>query len=431
MATKPPTLWRHPAFMTLLTGQTISLVGSEVSELALPLTAVLILNANPAQMGVLRALEYAPAALFGLFAGVWIDRIRRRPVLIVTDLGRGLLLGSVPLAIFLGVRQLGYLYVVAFLVGMLSIFFSVAYSAYLPSLVRRESLVEANGRLEASRSVAGVLGPGLSGTLVQLLTAPLAILVDAASFFVSALAMLFIRTPEPVPEQRPSNMWREIGEGLRLTLGHRLLRTGLITSAIFNLFAGILNSQFVLYATRELYISPLQLGAIGVVRSICGLLMAVFAGWLGARFGIGRMIVVATFLIGAGWLVLPLVQGDPQLATLLIAGGTSCGAMGDALYNVNATTLRQALTPQALQGRVSASMRAIIWGIQPLGALAGGALGVTIGLRATLLLTAAGFLAGFLFAFLSPLRSMHTIPPMDEPTDAVALESTVAPVHHA
>ncbi|HEX8034681.1 MAG TPA: MFS transporter [Ktedonobacterales bacterium] len=420
MATMPPSLWRHPAFMTLLTGQTISLIGSEVSALALPLTAVLVLNANPAQMGILRAVEYAPAALFGLFAGVWIDRIRRRPVLIVTDLGRGLLLGSVPLAIFLGVRQLGYLYVVAFLVGMLSIFFAVAYQAYLPSLVQRESLAEANGRLEASRSVAGIIGPGLSGTLVQLLTAPIAILVDATSFFVSALAMVFIRTPEPVPEPRQHNMWREIGEGLRLTLGHRLLRTGLITSAIFNLFAGILNSQYVLYATRELHISPLQLGAIGVVSSVCGLLMAVFAGWLGARFGIGRMIVVATFLIGAGWLVLPLVQGDPQLATVFIAAGTSCGAMGDALYNVNSVTLRQLLTPHALQGRVSASMRAIIWGIQPIGALAGGALGVTIGLRATLLLTAAGFLVGFLFALSSPLRNLRNISPIDEPAQVIA-----------
>lgn len=423
MTTKPPSLWRHFALMMLLSGQTISLVGSEVSELAIPLTAVLILNANPAQMGILRAVEYAPAALFGLFAGVWIDRIRRRPVLILTDLGRSLLLGSVPLALFLGVRQIGYLYVVAFFVGLFSIFFAVAYQAYLPSLVQRESLVEANGRLEASRAVAGIVGPGLSGTLVQVLTAPFAILVDAASFFVSALFMLCIRVPEPITMRRRSGVWREIEEGLRLTLGHPLLRTTLITSSIFNLFAGILNSQFVLYATRELHLSPLQLGATGVVRSICGLLVAVVAGWLGTRFGIGRMLVVGTLLIGAGWLVLPLVHGDPQLATLLIAAGTSCGAMGDALYNVNAVTLRQLITPSALQGRVSASTRAIIWGLQPVGALAGGILGVTIGLRYTLLLTATGFLVGFLFAFLSPLRSLQSVSPIDESADVAAEEA--------
>lgn len=406
--------------MTLLTGQTLSLVGSEVSALALPLTAVLVLNANAAQMGILRAVEYAPAALFGLFAGVWIDRIRRRPILILTDVGRGLLLGSVPLAIFLGMRQLDYLYAVAFLVGMLSIFFSVAYQAYLPSLVQRESLADANGKLEASRSVAGILGPGLSGTLVQVLTAPLAILIDAASFFVSALFMFLIRSSEPLPAARQNDMWREIGDGLRLTLGHPLLRTTLITSAIFNLFAGILNSQYVLYVTRELRISPLQLGAAGVVSSIFGLLMAVLAGWLGTRFGIGHMIVVATFLISAGWLVLPLAHGAPQFATLLIASGASCGAMGDALYNVNGVTLRQLLTPQDMQGRVSASTRAIIWGIQPVGALAGGALGVTIGLRATLLLTAMGFFAGFLFAFFSPLRNLRTVSAVDEPAESAA-----------
>jgi len=422
MTTKPPSLWRHAGFMTLLTGQTISLVGSEVSALALPLTAVLVLNADPAQMGILRAVEYAPAALFGLFVGVWIDRIRRRPVLILADLGRGLLLGSIPLALLLGVRQMSYLYAVGFLVGALSIFFAVAYQAYLPSLVQREALVQANSRLEASSSVARILGPGLSGALVQLLTAPVAILADAASFFVSALFMLFIRAPEPRSAQQPTDMWRAIGEGLRLALGHPLLRRMLVTSAIFNLFAAILNSQFVLYATRDLHVSPLGIGAIGGVSSVFGLLMAMLAGWIGARLGMGRAIVVATLLIGGGWLILPLAQGTPTFVVPLIAGGASLAAMGDALYNVNAVSLRQLVTPQALQGRVSASVRVVIWGLQPLGALAGGALGEVIGLRATLLLTAGGFLLGFAFALLSPLRTLRSVPPAADGVLDVALE---------
>jgi MFS family permease len=381
---------------------------------------VLVLNADPAQMGLLRAVEYAPAALFGLFAGVWIDRVRRRPVLILTDLGRGLLLGSVPLALFLGVRDMNYLYAVGFLVGALTIFFSVAYAAYLPSLVRRESLVAANGRLEASRSVAGILGPGLSGTLVQLLTAPLAILVDAASFFVSAALMLFIRAPEPEIKRREAGLWREIGAGLRATFGHPLLRLILVTSAIFNLFTGILNAQFVLYATRDLHITPLGIGGIGVASSVCGLLAASLAGWIGARVGIGRTITVATSLIAAGWFVLPLAQGTPELATLLVAGGSGFAAMGDGLYNVNAGSLRQLVTPHALQGRVSASMRVVIWGVQPLGALAGGSLGVAIGLRYTLLITACGYLLGFLFALFSPLRGLRGVPTLDEPDKAPA-----------
>src|SRR5215469_15552087 len=221
---RPRPLWRHGAFMTLLSGQAISLVGSQVSVLALPLTAVLILNAKPAQMGILQAVEYAPAAIFGLFAGVWADHIRRRPLLILTDLGRGLLVGSIPLALALGVRQMTYLYVVGFLVGVPTIFFAVAYQAYLPSLVERDSLVAANGALEASSSAAQILGPGLAGGLIQLVTTPLALLADAASFFISAIFMVFIRTPEPHIERRKTGMWREIGVGLRFAFSHPLLR---------------------------------------------------------------------------------------------------------------------------------------------------------------------------------------------------------------
>lgn len=418
--TKPPSLWRNGGFVTLLSGQTISLVGSQVSLLALPLTAVLVLGADPAQMGILRAVEYAPAAIFGLFAGVWVDRIRRRPVLILTDLGRGLVLGSIPLALYLGVRQMSYLYIAGFLVGIFTIFFAVAYQAYLPSLVQRDSLVEANGRLQASESVAGIAGPGLAGTLVQLLTAPIAILVDAASFFISATFMLFIRAPEPKIERRKTGIWREIGEGLRASLGHPLLRFTLLTSGTCNLFSGILNSQFVLFAARDLRISPLGLGGIGAISSVFGLLAAILAGWIGAHFGIGRTMVLALLFLGVGWLALPLAQGTPETATLIVAAGASVGAISDGLYNVNAVSLRQLATPLPLLGRVTASGRVVIWGLQPLGALAGGLLGVTIGLRYTLLITACGYFLAFLFGFFSPLRTLHTVPPVDEPAAIVA-----------
>lgn len=420
VSTKPPSLWRHREFTKLLAGQTVSLVGSEVSALAIPLTAVLVLNADPGQMGILRAVEYAPAAIFGLFAGVWIDRARRRPVLIFADLGRGLLLGTIPLALLLGVRQMSYLYAVAFLVGTLSIFFAVAYLAYLPSLVPRASLVAANSRLEASASTARIVGPGLAGALVQLLTAPVAILADAASFFISALSMLFIHAPEPPSTEPREGMWRAIGRGLHFTLGHQLLRRTLIVGGTFNFFAAILNAQYVLYLTRDLGVSPVGIGGIGVVSSVFGLAAAIAAGWVGAHFGVGRTMTLATLFIGAGWLVLPLATGTPTLVVPLVAAGASLGAMGDGLYNVNAVSLRQLLTPHALQGRVSASVRVVIWGIQPLGALVGGALGEAIGLRYTLLITAAGFLLGFVFAFFSPLRSLRTIPPLAEDSADVA-----------
>jgi MFS family permease len=405
-------LWRHPDFLKLWAGQTVSLVGSEVTLLALPLTAVLTLGATPAQMGILRAVAFTPALLLGLFAGVWIDRLRRRPILILADLGRAAILASIPLAFMVGVLTMNYLYATAFLVGALTIAFDVAYQAYLPSLVQREHLVEANGKLEGSRSVAGIVGPGLAGALVQLVTAPLAILADALSFIVSVLSLAIIRAPEsrPAASGRRGSIWREIGEGLRMTLGHPLLRPSVITSAIFNLFAAILNSLFVLYAICELGFSPLIIGVTFAVASVAGLVTALLAGRVSRRLGVGPSIVIGAFLTAGGWLIPPLVGGPLALTIPLITFGASLGAIGDVLYNVNAVSLRQSITPDHLQGRVSASVRFIIWGLQPIGALVGGFLGQTIGLRFALGVAAAGFVSGFLWALLSPIRSVREPP---------------------
>ena len=405
-------LWRHGAFMTLLTGQTISLVGSMVSFLALPLTAVLILNANPAQMGILQAVEYAPAAAFGLFAGVWVDRMRKRPMLIITDLGRGLLLGSIPLALYLGVREMNYLYAVGFLIGVLTIFFAIAYQAYLPSLVQRESLVAANGALEASSATARILGPGLAGALVQIFNAPLAILADAASFFISAISLFFIRAPEPRIERRTVGMWREIGAGLRFVFGHPLLRITLLTTGICNFFSGNLNAQVVLYATRDLHITALGIGGIFALSSVVGGLAAALAGWIGRRLGIGRVVVMALLLLGAGSMCLPLASGMPKVALLVVGAGAALNAISDGLYNVSVVSLRQLVTPTDLQARTAAAGRVVISVAQPLGAVGGGFLGVTIGLRDALLITACGYFLAFLVAFFSPLRRLRSTPPV-------------------
>jgi len=415
---KPRPLWRHGAFMTLLTGQTISLIGSMVSFLALPLTAVLILSANPAQMGILMAVEYAPATVVGLFAGVWVDRMRKRPVLILTDLGRGLLLGSIPVALYLGMHEMSYLYVVAFLVGVLTIFFAVAYQAYLPVLVQRESLVAANGALEASSSAARLLGPGMAGALVQLFTAPLAILADAASFLLSAIFLLFIRTSEPRIERRETGMWREIGAGLRFIFGHRLLRVTLLTTGTCNFFSGNLNAQVVLFATRELHIAPLGIGGVFVVSSLIGGVTASLAGWIGRSLGIGRVVVIALLLLGVGTMCLPLAAGAPEAVLLIVGAGASLNAISDGLYNVSVVSLRQLATPIDLQARTAAAGRVMISIAQPLGALGGGFLAMTIGLRSALLITACGYFLAFLVAFVSPLRHLRHVPPLEEPAAA-------------
>jgi MFS family permease len=225
-------LWRHPDFLKLWAGQTISLFGSQISLLALPLTAVLVLNASPFQMGLLTALGALPPMLFGLMAGVWVDRLPRRLILILADTGRFLLLSLVPLAFLLGILGLGMLYVLSFLVGTLSIFFDVAYRSYLPSLIEREHLIEGNSKLELSESVGQIVGSGLAGGLVQALPAPLAILVDACSFLVSVLSMAWIRTPEPQEQDQPasSGMLRDMAAELRFVLRQPTLRT--LTSSL-------------------------------------------------------------------------------------------------------------------------------------------------------------------------------------------------------
>jgi MFS family permease len=418
MSAKPKSLWRNADFLKLWAGQTISMIGSEVTGLALPLTAALTLNATPAQMGILGAVQYAPALLLGLFAGVWIDRVRRRPILIFADMGRALLLASIPIAILLGAQSMNYLYGVAFAVGGLTVLFSVAYQAYLPSLVEKAHLVDANGRLEGSRVFAFIVGSGLAGALVQLLTAPIAILADACSFLVSVFSLAIIRTPEPKPVRgaERKHIFAEIGEGLRMTFGHPQLRPIVITSAIFNLFAAILNSLLVLYLVRDLHFSPVVIGVASAVAGVAGLLAALIVGRVTRWFGVGRTLVGATLLISGGWLIVPLMGSLLAPSIPIVTLAASLGAMGDVFYNVNAISVIQAVTPNRLRGRVSASVRFTLWGLQPIGALAGGFIGQTYGLQVALFVSSAGFLSAFLWALFSPIRRMraHPTPSDDE-----------------
>jgi predicted MFS family arabinose efflux permease len=413
MVAQPPprSLWRQGDFMKLWTGETISLAGSAVTELALPLTAILLLHASPFQLGLLLALNSGAAAAFGLFAGAWSDRVRRRPLMIAADVGRALLMGAIPVSAFLGVLRIEELYLITVCVGALNSLFSAAYQGFLPMLVRREQLVPANSRFEGSRVLAQVLGPGVSGALIQLFTAPFAIVVDALSFLASGLCVWLIRDPQPRARavSRQANLWREIGEGLRFVWTQPLVRPLLVTAVIFNLAAPILNAQVTLFATRELGISPLLLGLGFVVAGACGVLASIVTGAVSARLGVGRTMTVATGLIFAGWLLVPFVHGATLGVVTLFSLGASVGTMGDVLFNINSASLRQAVVPDRLQGRVSASMRVLILGVQPLGALVGGALGEQIGLRPTLVIAALGFGLGFLSMLISPARHIKRL----------------------
>ena len=407
-------LWRHADFVKLWVGQTISSFGSQITFLALPLTAVLILDATPAQMGFLTAAGAIPSLLVGLFVGVWVDRYRRRPILIAADLGRAALLMVIPVAAMLGVLRIEYLYIVAFLVGALELFFDVAHRSFLPSLVEREQLVEGNSKLAMSRSVAEILGPGVAGGLVQWVTAPIAIAVDAISFLISALFLRGIRTPEPEP--RPSderqNIWGEVGEGLRLVSGNRLLRAIAGCIGTLGLFNSVLEAVFVLYVTRELGIGPGLLGLAFASGSIGFLVGTLLTGWVTRRFGLGLGLIGGLLLVGLSDLLIPLVNDSMTVVVIILVLMTAqfFFGLGFVIFNTGQVSLRQAITPDRLQGRMNAVMSFVGWSIVPLGGLLGGGLGEIMGLRLTLLLAALGEILAVLWLLLSPMRSLHEQP---------------------
>lgn len=406
-------LWGNRDFVKLWTGETISNAGFHVTALAMQLTATLTLGASAAQMGVLVAAEALPNLLFGLLAGVWIDRLRRRPILIVADLGRALVLLSIPVAWWLGILQMRQLYLVIFLIGVGTTFFDVAYLTYLPSLVERDHIIEGNSKMQASSSVMNIVGPNLAGVLVQLFTAPVALLADAGSYVWSAAFIWRIRKAEPPSTRRPpnANMWREIRQGLHALLGNDLLRAVTITGIDFALFNSMRGALSVLYITKELGVSPGVLGAIYGVGGLGALAGALLAGRVAETFGVGPVIVAIYAVFGLFTLFQPaasLAHGPTLLAILMIGqfGAAFCGP----IWAVNGNGLRQAITAPGLLGRVNASNRFLYMGGMPIGALAGGFVGEQLGLVPTLTLASIGIIVGSLYLARSPLRRLRALP---------------------
>ncbi len=414
-------LWSNPDFLKLWGSETISLFGTQVTGLALPLTAVLVLDASPIEMGVLGALQFAPFFLVGLPAGVWVDRLRRRPILVGANLGRAVLLGLIPLAALLDTLSMGLLYAASFLVGVLTVFFDVAYQSYLPSLVGREHLVEGNSKLEVSASVAQVAGPAVGGGLVQLLTAPLALLADGASYLVSAFLLGTIRAGEKEPSRDGErNLRREIVEGLRVVFDSRILRSIAGCTGTFNLFSALADAVFLLYITNSLRIEPALLGLMFGVGSLGALLGALLPARAARRFGLGPTILGSATLIGVGTLLVPLASGPLPVVVSLLVSAQFITGLANTVYNINQVSLRQAITPDRLLGRMNASMRFLVWGTIPLGSLLGGVLGEALGLRPTLFVGAFGGLLASLWIFFSPVRTMCEPPELAErPTTTV------------
>jgi MFS family permease len=388
-------LWKHPSFVKLWAGQSVSLFGSQITLVALPLTAVLVLGASPVQMGLLRAAATTPGFVFGLLAGAWVDRVRRRPVMIGADLGRALILASVPLAASLGALHLEQLYAVAFLAALLGLGFDTASRAYLPSLVSPGELVEGNSKLAVSGSAAEMAGPALAGVVVQVLTAPLAIVLDAVSYIVSAVSLAAIRTPESSSsDPDETGIWASIGQGLRFIVNHREIRAVMGSASIFNLFDAVMFSIYVLYVVRELGITPAALGLIFAIGGGGGLLGALLAQRVAGRFGAGPALTGALVLAVAGDTLIPLAGGPTIIRIGMLAMAEFVVRFGATVYWVNITSILQLLTPTRLQGRVHAADAVLGNGLGPLGALIGGLIGEMLGLRSAVVLGVLGtFLA--------------------------------------
>ena len=420
---RPGGLWRHRDFLSLWGAETISQFGSQVSFLALPLVAILVLEESAFRVAALTSMTFLPFLLFALPAGVWVDRLRRKPILVLGDLGRAAALASVPAAHWLGALTIWQLYAVALVVGVCTVFFDVASQSYLPALVGRAQVVEGNAKLEISRAASNIGGPGMAGGLVAALTAPVAVLFDAVSFVASALLLGGIRKQEEAPAREERRSLRhELSEGLRYVFGDAYQRTMVAMTALSNFFGQIVFSILLVYAVRELGLSAGTIGIVLALGNAGTLLAALTAKRIGDRLGVGRTILLASCLFGPGTLLIAAAPQDNAipfiLASMVVIG------FGGILYNVTAISLIQAITPDRILGRANASRRFVVWGVVPLGGFAGGALASTIGLRETMVVGAIGGLTTLVPILVSPLRSVGKMSELTPQSSPIASASS-------
>lgn len=400
--------------MLFWSGETVSLFGTQITMLALPLTAVLTLHATSAQLGLVRFAEALPYVIFTLIFGAWVDRRQRKPVLIVANAARGVLIGLVPLLAILHLLQFSLLTAVAFGVGVFTVLFDVTWLAYVPTVISADDLVEANGKVTMSSAAAEVAGPGLGGALVQVLSAPLALVADAISYVVATATLLAIRAPEPVPlaqQGHRKQLLREIGEGIQTVWANQFLRAIMLMSGLWNMLFGISDTVFVLYAIRELRLQPGTLGAIFGVGAIGGLIGSAISTRVSQRGAFGPVLGIAFTFGSIPWLLLPAVRGAQPLEIVGFTLAYFLIRLGLGLWSVLTLSFRQAITPHHLLGRVGASLRFVAYGLGALGFLLAGMLATLLGLRRTLWVAAVGFLVIWAITVLAtPLPRIRAIP---------------------
>jgi MFS family permease len=405
-----PPLRKQPEFLKFWAAQSISQLGDQITYLALPLVAVLTLDASAAQMGLLTAAELMPHLLFSLAAGVWIERrANRRRLMIVADIVRAGLLVSVPLAAAFDLLAFPQLYVVGFLVGTCAVLFDISWATLFISVVPRRDVVDANSKLSASRALSFVVGPSIAGFLVQLLTAPVTLLADAMSFIGSALFLGRIRTEEPPAADREESALESLRSGFRYVFGDELIRPSLFCTATINLFNYVFHAIFILYATKTLGVEPGLLGLVlgaGAVGGIVGAFMAVRVERL---IGLGPAYTLGCVLFPLPLVLVPLASGSETRIVAMLGLAEFFCSVGVMVLDVNGNSMSFLRTPDRLRSRMSGTYRFVNYGVRPLGALLGGALGTAIGLQATLWIGVLGALAGVLFLFFSPIPRLREV----------------------
>ena len=404
-------LWRQETFLKLWASQTSTFAGFQVQLLAVPLVAALLLDATPLQMGILASFGGAPAIVVGGFAGIWIDRRSKRAVLIGAAWGHVLALSIIAVAAWLGFLSIPLLFAVAFALGGLRFIVDVTYRAFLPSLVPRTQLIEANSKLEVGRSATEIGGPGFTGVLVQVVSAPFTLVVGAAAYAASALSLHRMRPPTDVsPRAAALSVRSELWEGLRFVMKSPVLRALTIAAAMVGGSNALLDAVGLLYLVRRLDLTP---GLIGLVMSGAGvgwLLGASLAKQTTRRVGLGRSAAAGLFLMGGCDVIIPLAGGPMAVVLALVGGGTFLFGAGLVTYIIARTSIQQSMTPDRLQGRVNVVLRMAFLGAIPIGALAGGVLGEAIGLRPTFFIGAGGELLTGIFLLFSAVAGVRELP---------------------
>lgn len=412
-------VWRNRSYVRLWIGESVSLFGSYITYLAFPLTAILVLHASATQIGLINGARFLPGLVVPLVAGVMMDRRPRKPVLMATRLSSCVTLCAVPAAAALHVLSIGAMCALAFLVGALSVVDQIANQTLVPSVVAAEDLVQANSGLVASESVASVGVPGIAGVLVSLLTAPIALLIDAASFLVSTAMLSRIRIAEPAPAPRPAgqNMFRQIRRGIRITLGNRILITLVGWSAVYNFFDSAIMTLLILYLVKGISLSPSGVGTVYALGGLGPLLGAMAARRAGERFGLGPTLVGAMVTASSPYLLLLFVHGQLSGVVLSVAA-IFLNGLGVTASNIHSVSLRQNMIPSDSLGTVFGAIRFLIAGVIPMGSLLGGVLGSQLGLRPALVVCAVGTVAACAWPLVFGLvrvRSVEDVPLVQVP----------------